>query len=103
MFGKRKNPCIYREKEVVIVTCPDCDKPRLIQHRSHWGNTIPKVRCKSCSQKKVYERRQPTKKLKDFDEMLDVLEIVKSFFTPETPLMVKTTVNAMLREYNRGV
>jgi len=38
-------------------------------------------------------------KLKDFDEILDVLEIVQAFYTPETPLMVRTTVNAMLKAY----
>lgn len=99
MYKGRKRTCIYRENETVIVTCPDCGKPRLIQHRSHWKNTIPLVRCNSCSQRKAYERRQPTKKLKDFDDMLDTLEIVKSYFTVSTPLMVKTTVNAMLKEY----
>lgn len=31
--------------------------------------------------------------------MLDVLEIVQAFYTPTTPLMVKTTVNAMLKAY----
>lgn len=98
----RKRNCIYREKEIVVVTCPDCDKNRLIQHRSHWGNAIPKVVCSKCAQIRRIDRSRPERRLKDFNEMLDVLEIVQSFFNKATPLMVQTPVNAMLRAYNRG-
>ena len=97
-----RTKCIYREKEVVIVTCPDCDKPRLIQHRSHWGNTIPKVVCSKCAQNRRIDRNKPERRLKDFEECLEILEIAQSFFNPSTPLMVRTPVNAMLRAYKRG-
>lgn len=95
----RARTCIYRERETVIVTCSTCGKPRLVQHRSHWKNKIPMVECASCSHKEAYARKQPAQKLKDFESMLDVLEIVQAFYTPTTPLMVKTTVNAMLKAY----
>ena len=97
----RPRTCIYREREIVIVTCPTCLKPRLIQHRPHWKNNIPLVECQSCALKRTYKNRQPAQRLKDFDAMLDTLEIVQAYYTAATPLMVRTTVNAMLRAYRK--
>jgi Zn ribbon nucleic-acid-binding protein len=98
-YKGRRRTCLYREREIVIVTCPTCGKHRLAQYRGWWRDNIPKLDCASCAHKKTYERKQPAKRLKDFDDMLDVLEIVQSFFTATTPLMIKTPVNAMLKAY----
>jgi transcription elongation factor Elf1 len=101
MYGKRKITCIYREKETVIVTCGTCGKPRLMQYQGHWRSKIPMIDCASCGHKKGFQRRLPSNKLKDFEDMLDVLEIVQANYTTITPLMVRTTVNAMLTAYRR--
>ena len=100
----RKRTCPYREKEIVIVTCLSCGKPRLVQYRPGWKGKIPELNCGHCGQDQATRIRKfhgAGEKLHDFEEMLDVLEIVQAFYTDTTPLMVKTTVNAMLKAYRK--
>ena len=102
MWG-RKRTAIYRDGEIVIVTCDKCGHHRLLKYRSQWGREIPLVTCHSCACKKMTANKSAAKRLRDFEECLEVLEIVQSSFTLATPLLIKTPVNAMLREYNRGI
>lgn len=100
MFGKRKDQCIYRDRQIVIVHCPECFKPRLIQHRPHWKNDIPMVKCRYCANKPKVEEKLPSNKLKDFENILDTLVIIRSYL-PERPPMVRTLVKKILTEYRR--
>lgn len=101
----RKRTCLYRENETVIVTCPSCGKPRLIQYRPAWKSKIPELNCGKCGQDQATRIRKfhgAGEKLHDFEAMLDVLEIVQAFYTDRTPKMVIVTVDSMLKEY-RGL
>lgn len=98
----RKRTCLYRDREVVIVTCPSCGHPRLIQYRSKWKGKIPELNCGRCGQDQATRIRKfhgVGEKLHDFEEMLNVLEIVQAHYTETTPRMVKVTVDSMLRAY----
>lgn len=104
MMRGRPITCPYRTGEIVIVTCPSCGKPRLVQYRPKWRGKIPELNCGKCGRDQATRIRKfhgAGQKLHDFEEMLDVLEIVKAHFTDNTPRMVRVTVNSMLREYNR--
>jgi transcription elongation factor Elf1 len=98
----RKRTCIYRDKEIVIVTCPSCGKPRLVQYRPAWKSKIPELNCGKCGQDQATRIRKfhgAGEKLHDFDAMLNVLEIVQSYFTEATPRMLRVPVEAMLKSY----
>ena len=101
-YKGRKRTCIYREREIVIVTCPSCGKPRLVQYRPGWRGKIPELNCGRCGQDQATRVRtfhRAGEKLHDFEEMLNVLEIVKAYYTDKTPRMVRVTVDSMLRAY----
>jgi len=86
----------------VIVTCPSCGRPRLVQYRPKWKNKIPELDCRICAQDKATRIRKfhgAGEKLHDFEAMLDTLEIVKAFYTDTTPRMVRVTVDSMLKAY----
>ena len=98
----RKRTCIYRDKEIVIVTCPSCGKPRLVQYRPAWKSKIPELNCGKCGQDQATRIRKfhgAGEKLHDFDAMLNVLEIVQAHFTEATPRMLRVPVEAMLKSY----
>jgi transcription elongation factor Elf1 len=102
MYKGRKRSCPYREKEIVIVTCPSCGKPRLVQYRPKWNGKIPELNCGKCGQDQATRIRKfhgAGEKLHDFEEMLNVLEIVQAHYTETTPRMVRVTVDSMLRAY----
>jgi transcription elongation factor Elf1 len=104
-YKGRRRTCLYRDREIVIVTCPSCGKPRLVQYRPHWKNKIPELNCGHCAQDQATRIRKfhgAGEKLHDFEDMLNVLEIVQANYTETTPRMVRVTVDSMLKAYRRN-